>query len=60
MSRELFTYIQNVCYRDQHILPVLFKKYNINCNIMKGKNIFINNGKQNGNKHHKYAEKITI
>jgi len=60
MSKELFTYIQNVCYRDQHILPVLFNKYNINCNIMKGKNIFINNGKQNGNKNHKYTEKIIL
>jgi len=56
MSIELYNYITNVCYRDQHILPVLFKKYNIKCNIIpKEKLIFINKGKQNQKKH-KYVE----
>jgi len=63
MSIELYNYITKICYRDQHILPVLLNKFNINCNIIKSKivptdtDIFINKGQQNRN-NHKYIEKI--
>ena len=63
MSYELYNYIMNISYRDQHILPVLLNKFNITCNIIKSKivptdtDIFINKGQQNRN-NHKYIEKI--
>ena len=63
MSVELFKYITDICYRDQHILPVLLHKHNIKCNIIPSthytsdKEIFINNGKQNVNNHN-YSDKI--
>jgi hypothetical protein len=58
MSNELYNYISNICYRDQHILPVLFKKFNITCNILKNpKDIFIIKGKQHLDKH-KYVNTI--
>jgi len=63
LSKDLFQYITNICYRDQHILPVLFKKYNINCKIIPSTHnpnideIFINKGKQNINNHN-YSDKI--
>ena len=63
LSSELFKYITVICYRDQHILPVLFSKYNINCKIIESTHstsineIFINKGKQNPNNHN-YSDKI--
>jgi hypothetical protein len=61
MSYELYNYIINICYRDQHILPVLLNKFNITCNIIKynmsNDNIFINKGQQNSNNHN-YIEKM--
>ena len=52
MSAELVHYIDTVCYRDQHILPVLLKKHNIRCSVLPAKtNIFIIQGQQNDGNH---------
>jgi GR25 family glycosyltransferase involved in LPS biosynthesis len=56
LSMEIFHLIVNVGYRDQHWLPYLFNKYNIQYEIIN-KNLFINSGIQCP-KNHNYIDFI--
>jgi hypothetical protein len=55
MCEELYYLLQTVCYRDQHWLPYLFTKYNIDNYIMKS-GFFSTSGKVNYESHHYYKK----
>ena len=56
MSKDLCNYINTVCYRDQHIIPVLLKKYSLTCPIIEDHSLFIKKGQQFG--YHNYLDVI--
>ena len=54
LSKELYTMVSTIGYRDQHWLPYLFKKYNLNCNLMNN-DLFISNKQNYDEKSHHYT-----
>ena len=53
-SNDLYKIVSTVGYRDQHWLPFLFKKYNLNCEYMPS-NLFLSNRENYNEKGHHYT-----